>query len=332
MAFDAVEFAAEEAARALLRDGQDLESTAAGQLEEQLVRGPDQLRLRCLLVGCYHRGQRGGKGAAARLNAHLGWLIDHRPQHPMLRWPVYPHCSNDWTGWEANCRRWERQLAVARPSLAVFKRAAFFFLMDPSDREREVVEQAIRVHPAIAWGYARRGSLLLCDARHHDSTEGSRELAREALVQLDLAAARGDDDDRDMLLEDRAEAAYRAGNTETAEALAMDLLQEAEKHFEPGQRRYDAHRRLGHLALDRGDSEGALRQIAKAGVAWTGPRWVTGPDFSLAQTMLERGHRDAVASHLRDLRSRWTAGWDRIDFWLASIEWGETPDLTVRRR
>ncbi len=332
MAFDEDSFAEDEAARALRCDGRRLTPVAAKQLEQQLVREPNQPRLRCLLIGFYDRGQRGGAHAAERLNAHLGWLIDHRPDHPVLQWPVYPHRSQDEVGWQANHARWDRCLAVELPALVVFKRAAFFFLCGATDREREVIERAIQVHPDAVWGHAELGRLLLTDARFEKSSSVSRATAAEALTHLDRAVERGDANDQNVLLESQEEAARLSGNHALAESFALQMLDQADQHHEPGEQRYEARRRLGHTAWDRGDLKQALHQLAEAGGAWNEARSVYGPCFSLAQLLLQEGHRDAVRCHLEDVRERWTRGREQIDEWLALMKQQETPDLTARRR
>ncbi|MEE9403499.1 MAG: hypothetical protein V3V20_01285 [Algisphaera sp.] len=83
-------FDANEGARALLNKGRLLHAVAAGQLEETLLRQPDEMQCRGLLIGYYRRGELALADAnhAVRLNKHLGWLIDRDPEHALLRMPV----------------------------------------------------------------------------------------------------------------------------------------------------------------------------------------------------------------------------------------------------
>lgn len=336
MIFDSSSFAAFEKAMTLLRDGRDLNAVAAAQLEEQLVRDPENLRLRCLLVGYYHRGRpaNGDPDAATKLNAHLSWLIKHDAEHALLKSPVYPHRSADEPGFQRNARHWENRLAVARPSVTTFQHAASFFLVGDTgeQRDRDCVNRAIELHPDHPWGYSEHARQLWSDARSASSESERMQLYVDAYAWILEAHAREDEEGQDEMLEELTHAAYEAGRCDAAERHAESMLANPLGHYNPGQRTYEAHRLLGHMALDRGDLAAARTHLRAAAAAWTSQPSFMGPCLSLARAFLDRGEAAAVEEHLRTLRTTWSRGWESLDGWLAAIARGERPTLRFRPR
>ncbi|MCG7911537.1 MAG: RNA polymerase subunit sigma-24, partial [Candidatus Thiodiazotropha taylori] len=57
-----------------------------------------------------------------------------------------------------------------------------------------------------------------------------------------------------------------------------------------------------------------------------------GPDLKLANVLLKKGQREAVAKYLSGVKRFWEMDEGRIDSWLKDIEAGKTPKLSRFRR
>jgi tetratricopeptide (TPR) repeat protein len=133
-------------------------------------------------------------------------------------------------------------------------------------------------------------------------------------------------------------AALEAGQSERAAELAEAVLaleREMRVQAVPIQvhdgsfQRHAANIILGRVALQEGRPERAEVYLLTAVEGdHRGPVLETyGPDFTLANLLLEIGHRDSVYRYLESCRELWVLGRDLIDSWLQEMKQGRTPQL-----
>jgi tetratricopeptide (TPR) repeat protein len=145
-----------------------------------------------------------------------------------------------------------------------------------------------------------------------------------------LAAAKTDDE-RFNFLDSAANAAFQAGELEKARSYAEESLRLAESHrhsWNYGNAVYHGHLILGHAALDRGDVDGAIRELLAAGETPGSPQLNSfGPQMSLAKRLLERSERQAVLTYFEECRRFWKLHFDKLDLWKGQVEAGEMPEF-----
>ncbi len=87
---------------------------------------------------------------------------------------------------------------------------------------------------------------------------------------------------------------------------------------------------LGKLALQDGDIASAKRfLLAAASVPLSDALNQRAPDLTLAQSLLDKGEKDAVLDYLRLCKKIWPDGGDKLDYWLKHIARGEKVRLAA---
>jgi len=145
-------------------------------------------------------------------------------------------------------------------------------------------------------------------------------------------------------------AAYRAGNTDRAAAMANELLALAPKFpadWNYGNAMHTAHLVLGHIAFDAGDMTEAKRQLLASvdgsilpyglrakneedgrGQAKASPQMDSfGPDMSLASDLLSKGESETVLKYFDLCAKFWSMDEGRLAEWRRQIAAGEKPDF-----
>jgi hypothetical protein len=133
-------------------------------------------------------------------------------------------------------------------------------------------------------------------------------------------------------LRNAAERDLRRGRQGAAAAKAAELLKLAERYSADwyyGNAVHYGHLLLGHVALARGDSVTAGRELLAAASETPGsPQLDTfGPNCRLAKDLLEAGHTEVVVQYLELCGRFWEMGGDRSARWLADIRNGQVPSF-----
>ena len=133
------------------------------------------------------------------------------------------------------------------------------------------------------------------------------------------------------LLDRAAFAALMIGEIEKARAYAEESLRLAPSYpdsWNYAYSMYHSHIVLGHLALLRGDVDGAEDELRAAAQA-PGSETLTkfGPNMSLAKALLEKGRQTSVLAYFEACRRLWSGDVGHLDAWRAAVERGEIPDF-----
>lgn len=126
-----------------------------------------------------------------------------------------------------------------------------------------------------------------------------------------------------------AEQLFKAGDMERAEARSRELLALADFHAEDwnyGNAVHKSHALLGRIALRAGDVDGAKKELLLAGQTPGSPQLNSfGPDFDLAEELLDRGEVSSVQEYLKLCGKFWKN--PCVDYWLSELEAGRRPKM-----
>jgi len=163
-----------------------------------------------------------------------------------------------------------------------------------------------------------------------DCREGAQDgNALLALRYLEEAMKLADrQEERDLILNDAAEAAFNSGNYEKARDYAAEELQKAESrsYWNYGNAVHDGNAMLGRVALKEGDLVKAREHLLAAGNTPGSPVLCSfGPDMSLANDLLKQGENETVITYLTSCGRFWKK--PVLEGWIAKIQSGRKPVL-----
>ncbi|MCG8084077.1 MAG: hypothetical protein AB2689_23435 [Candidatus Thiodiazotropha taylori] len=123
---------------------------------------------------------------------------------------------------------------------------------------------------------------------------------------------------------------------ERVSSLAKEYLELSEKYpknWNYGNATHNAHVALGIVELRKKNITASASHLVLAGQSTGSPQLDSfGPDLKLANVLLKKGQREAVAKYLSGVKRFWEMDEGRIDSWLKDIEAGKTPKLSRFRR
>lgn len=297
-------------------------------LEKRLAERPDDLALRDRLLLAYLLDETpDGRAARAR---HVRWVIANAPDSDLAGrgHAVLDHWREP-QEYERAKALWLGQVERRGDSAKVLANASGFFTIADDARARALLERAVDLEPENPEWRRRLGHLHDLEGSNRDATSQS---VRDSLQRYQEALARTKDDEgRYLLLDSVAEAARRAGRFDDARTHALELLELAEalpRDWNYGNAVHDGHRILGHVALSRGDVEGAKEELLAAGATPGSPQLNSfGPELTLAKDLLAAGERATVVAYLQDCARFWKTRGPQLQEWIAAIEAGRNPKL-----
>lgn len=143
-----------------------------------------------------------------------------------------------------------------------------------------------------------------------------------------------DELDRFFSMSEKIDKALFVNDLEAAIALAEEYLALSEKHsksWNHGNAIHDGNAALSIVELRKGNNQKAAEFLIAAGQSPGSPQLNSfGPDFTLANVLLERGEEQAVIHYLRGVAEFWGDGKQRIPDWIKAIKNGKQPTLSRR--
>jgi hypothetical protein len=284
---------------ALIFEGRDASAEAIEALEARLAVEPADLETRARLIGAYLFRRR----PDARARDLARWIIENEPASAaaaaIARTPIFGRLPG-LAAHEDVELVWERTLAgLDAPDEQLgqaFLNAAYCAqFSDDSERHVRWRERA----RSLLTGEDARLSLAHLEVLHLRAND-SRPAA-ERLPRLEEIAA--DPRFTNLSREALAVVSFEANDDARAERYATELLEHKRADL-----RALGHWLLGHLALRRGDVEGAIaHNMHTVSIEVT-------PKMRLAKELLQHGHRDAVLRYLEALAALpqprpWLPGW-----------------------
>lgn len=154
---------------------------------------------------------------------------------------------------------------------------------------------------------------------------------QRVFARMDQAASALTGHNRFDQLPALAKAALRAGEVDTAQSYARELLQLAPQHTadrDYGDAIYDGYSVMGRIALRRGNVALARQYLMDAASTPGSPSLnQVGPSMMLARELLEKGQEQAVLEFLVLCRTFWKAENGRLGSWSDSIRRHQIPDF-----
>lgn len=324
--------AAEEAdPRRFFREGAALSGEEAAKLEEELGENPDNLSARIMLLGYYERRAFESEDARKKRQAHIIWVIQNHPEHPIAGPHINLHPSLDGEAYFAAKELWLGQVEAHEENTAVLGNAARFLLLHDKDVAESLLNKAKALEPDNPEWSKRLGHLYSLGISRK-SAESRREAATKALEQLeDALNLTTEEKKRFYLLSDLARRAFEAGDLEKSSEYAAELLAKAaqyENDWNYGNAIHHGNLVLGRIALVSGDVEKAEEYLLAAGETPGSPQLNSfGPNMALAKELLEKDKREVVIEYFQLCGKFWERGADRLEQWTSIVKGGQIPDF-----
>jgi tetratricopeptide (TPR) repeat protein len=265
-----------------------------------------------------------------RVREHSLWLIERCPTATVHQCPAI-QLRLDAEGHAAAASLWLGHAIQAPDNLGILRNAAAFFASTDFPRAKVMLERGEALDPENPDWSCSLGDLLSLEA--HRCHEFDRTLANEALASLQRALTKSDNRARRAsTLGSLAALSLLLGELDIASEYARELLCHQTGPLtlsRDGDAIYTGHSVLGSVALQRGNVDEACRELLEAGKAPESPVLVSfGPEFDLANALLQRGRREVVVEFLRCCATYWEP--ERVDRWIDQILAGRTPTLDRR--
>jgi hypothetical protein len=246
---------------------------------------------------------------------------------------IAPLCGHprDWIDVEPLRAAWLDAVRVHADDAEVLVHASKYFLFQEPNRTLSLLERARDLQPENA--------LRELQLAHHwflrnqyptasDAQSGARALSHaERAVELEGEGPTGD-----SARVTRLQCAVAANRWDLAEQYAVELLewtQHVPQWRTSGDATYHSHRILGHVALRGGDVESAKSNLLRCCSGGSSPVLGSfGPDFSLAQELLDRGERETVLEFLEQCRAIWTHHSSTLERLVQEVRSGGTCQLS----
>lgn len=138
-------------------------------------------------------------------------------------------------------------------------------------------------------------------------------------------------------LKEAAQAAFDAGDLNSAESYASELLAEAPSYPEDwnyGNAIFHGNVLLGRVTLRRDKNLSLAKTLLIAAGRTPGSPQLNsfGPNMSLANDLLSAGERDTVLEFFSECGSFWKSRFSKLDQWAATVKGGGAPDFGANLR
>ncbi len=310
----------------VVMEGQNLTERDAVRLEETFKKTPDDLEARAILLGYYFGKQYADEEVRQARYLHVIWLIEKHPGSYLAGLPYAGLNSHlDSENFSRAKKLWLKQVADNEKDTAILKNAANFMYSDEKDEAKKLLEKGKALTPDDAHWDEQLGRLLASEAKYHrGSIEDKKELASQALGHFEAALGKMNEQHRFYNLNEAAESALLAGQEEKAASYAAELLSLADKYpknWNYGNALHHGHIILGKLAFSKGEMKEARQHLLEAGKTPGSPQLNSfGPDFSLAESLLDKGERKTVVKYLEACSTFWESGQECLQKWIVLIK------------
>lgn len=273
--------------------------------------------------------------ARARRHELILWFLRNHPEDEVL--PVfgelYPGDDDTMDG-----KAWTAAVAILDSLVAkddvlagvLANYAAWTSVPEPS-KALELYGRLQDLEPDNPEWLSKEADLYMLDILHSKLGDpDARSVASLAKEAITTALEHSEGLARGGLLADGIEAAALAGDADTAEAWARDLLEPAGNDGASNHARHIAHQGMGLAALVRGDTDGAVAELLQMGdVPPDAVQMSFGPSMRLANELLARGEREAVIQYLEKVSAFWEP--EGVAAWIQGLRAGETFRLDQHR-
>ncbi len=286
----------------MLIEAVNLSRPAIADLERKLKSNPDDLIGRISLLGYYFwKSQK--ENTDADLVRHLTWFLKNAPDNAVLRNGPGSFLKGD----EQITALWKELIDSDSDNVEILENAAEYFKNKDLKLCESLYQKALNLEPKNPhWAES-----LWIFHRNHGEHRKAYEYIKLALKNTRF------DFNRWYLSCYFCETAFEAGEIDEARNAAITVLEQSKifsHHWNYGNAIHIANNILGRVALKDGSTENAIEFLLKAGKSPGSPQLSTsGPNFELAQELLDLGETDVVLKYLKDCKKLWQS--EGNDLW-----------------
>jgi len=309
--------------------GMDMTPEEAAALEKELTADSLDAEKRAKLLGYYSTNGFTSADSRKNVEKHALWFIENMPASP---WAGMPEIGLDPTlnkeAYKQACALWDKYTANGNATPQLLGNAAAFFMVHDKERAERLLKRCMALEPQSPLRQKQMGSLYMfhlpmnSEKEHAEAARAAYQAYKKA---MEMTAS---EEERELLVQNTAEAALEAGLFEETKELAARLLNDNGKHpaWDRGNAVHHGNILLGKTALRQNDTEQAGAYLLAAGKTQGSPQLNSfGPDLELAQSLLSLGKKDLVCEYLQLCGNFWEDS--RIEKWIADIKDGENPRL-----
>jgi len=311
----------EDGARRSAMAGRKLSEEAVRNLESGLEAAPDDVEARAKLLGYYLLRSYGSAEAKEARQRHTLWLINNRPDAPVLGSPYTQlDATLDGSAFTEGKQAWLNQVAREPENAAILGKAAAYLLFEDRALAESLYKRAEAAEPQNPVWPDRLGHMYSLGLARKTGEE-KQESAKAALAAYERSLQHLKDGGN--LLQEAARAAFEAGDLAKARGYAEAVLANT---GEDGYKLHQGHLVLGRIALRADDVAKAKEHLLAAGKTPGSPGLNSfGPNMALAKELLEKEERQVVLEYFKLCGNFWKE--DRLDTWAQEVRAGKIPDF-----
>lgn len=319
----------------LLRKGRYLSEKEVIQLEQKLLKNPNDLSQRIKLLGYYElRSFESEKDRKSR-HTHILWIIENNPDDQIAGLPpCHLDPFIDGKVYDKARELWHKQTEIYKTNSSVLGNAANFSVLYDKDFAETLFKKVKNLEPTNPEWPRRLGHLYALGINSKDE-KLRREASLKALNQFEFAyKLTVKDTARFYLLSELAEQSFEAGDMKKAEKYAAELLIKAAQYQDDwnyGNAIHIGNIILGRCALKSGQLEKAGEYLILSGKTPGSPQLNSfGPNMMLAHELLQEGEREVVIKYFQLCEIFWKGGTSILKSWTSTVKNGGIPDFNAK--
>lgn len=314
----------------LLMTGQNMNAEQVKRLESDLESSSNDVDSRTKLLGYYFLRTVEEPESKKAQRKHILWLIEHRPDAPILELPyaqLDPVIDTDAYAVAKNL--WQQHIENDPENLELLANIASFFFIHDRDSAIDALQRGAKLDPQNPSWPNKLGQIYLMEVDYRTSKARSTDLAERAFGYFESAYELSNAMERRYMLGYLADAALIANRLEKAQKYAELMLADKSRDWNYGNNVHYGNLALGRIALINGDVESAKEYLLEAGRTPGSPQLDSfGPNMELARQLLERGEKDVILQYFELCGKFWDNDGE-LEEWTALVQAGLTPDFSM---
>jgi tetratricopeptide (TPR) repeat protein len=309
-------------------EGHGLSAHSAELLREALRRDPNDIEFREKLLSYLGHRRFDHPEDEKEYADQYFWFTDHLPRSSLFTAWGRMSKRTDGENYEKALKAWEK-LAKENPQDAVVLGNAGHQFLTENGKDLEYFQMAGKVDPSNAdWDW-EIGNSLMRNLDDHGKKAVDLKMAHRALLQFEKGAAKKSDRLKTLFKQELCWAAWKAQEFDVAEKYARIAIDAAQNTEEATATDifFTGHSVLGLVDLHRGDQRSAVEHlVASVRSGASGSLDSFGPNFELAQALLDKGETEGVLEFLGEVSKFWKR--DKVQTWVTMIKGGFHPKLS----
>jgi tetratricopeptide (TPR) repeat protein len=307
--------------------GSRLSVEQVAALEVRVKANPEDLGSRNQLLGYYSLARFKSQESREARQQHLLWLFANQPEAGILGTGYSGFDRTiDGSAYEQGKELWLKQVKANPNVPKILDHAAKYFMLGDKPIAEGLLKQGQALEPKNPDWARQLAHFYSREVKHHKTDPIGT--AKKALEQMEQAQSLTTlESSRVSNLSSLAKMAFDAGEVEKARTYATQVMSLAAAK---GDGVFNGNLILGRLAVREGKLDVAGQHLLASGKT-EGSILLnsSGPNFSLAKDLLEKGHKDTVLEFFKLCGNFWKNGGPKLDRWSKEVAAGLTPDFGI---